>query len=84
MIYLLHDKEILLYRLFVILNTFVTNLDSWRVEEAPHYILTPAVGREMKWSEASLAREFSHKARGSHRRNLSRNIKFKYDTNEWE
>ena len=44
----------------------MTNLYSWRVEEAPHHVLTPAIGRQMKRGEASLAREFPHKARGSH------------------
>ena len=51
-----------------------TNLDCWRVEEAPHNVLTAAVGCEMKRSEASLTGQLPHKARGSNRRNLQENI----------
>ena len=51
-------------------NILITNLDSWRVEEAPHNVLTAAVGCEMKRSEASLTRQLPHKARGSNGRDL--------------
>ena len=48
-------RRIILYWQFVIPNIFMTNLDSWRVEEAPHHVLTPAIGRQMEGGEASLA-----------------------------
>ena len=54
-------------------NILITNLDSWRVEEAPHNVLTAAVGCEMKRSEASLTRELPHKACGSNGRDLYEN-----------
>ena len=48
-------RRIILYWMFAIPNIYMTNLYSWRVEEAPHNVLAPAVGRQMKWGEASLA-----------------------------
>ena len=40
------------------------HLDCRGVEEAPHHVLTAAVGRQVEWSETSLTGQFSHQALG--------------------